>query len=139
MIKAILIVLTGVFALIAQGVYFILDDRTPNTDPKDKPYKKYWHAAGGLIHAWMYYVMADNYGLPWGLIMACMTWSLFDGFINWILNRGFFYVGTTAIIDKVQQWLAKLLHIDVELLSAILKLLLVLTALYFTIHYYGKF
>jgi hypothetical protein len=138
MIKIIILIVTGVLALIAQSVYFIKDDRTANTDPADKPLKTKWHIAGGLIHVWMYYVIADNYGLHWGLWMATLTWSLFDGFINSAIKREFFFVGTTALIDKAQQWIAKRLGINVNLLSALLKLVLSGFTLYFTIRYYGR-
>jgi hypothetical protein len=137
-IKAILLIITGVFALIAQSVYFLKDDRTANTDPHDRPLKTRWHIAGGLIHVWMYYVIADNYGVQWGLWMATLTWSLFDGFINSAINREFFFVGTTSLIDKGQQWAAKRIGMNVNLLSAILKLVLTLFTLYFTISYYGR-
>lgn len=138
MIKTIILIITGVFALIAQSVYFLKDDRTANIDPNDKPLKIKWHVAGGVIHVWMYYVIADNYGLHWGLWMASLTWALFDGFIAGAIGREFFYVGNTSLLDKAQRWMAKLLHINVNLLSAILKLLLTLATLYITIRHYGK-
>lgn len=138
MIKVIVLIVTGVLALIAQSVYFLKDDRTANTDPADKRLKRGWHMAGGLIHIWSYYLIADNYGLHWGLWMASLTWSLFDGFINSAIKREFFYVGKTALLDKSQQWVAKRIGINVNLLSALLKLVLTGLTLYFTIRYYGR-
>lgn len=104
-------------------VYFLKDDRTENTSPEDKPLKIKWHIAGIGLKAWSYFVIADQYGVRWGLLMATLTWFFFDGVINIsVLKRRWYYVGTTDVLDISQQWIAKRLHIDVELLSAILKL-----------------
>jgi hypothetical protein len=129
--KPTILIVTGVAALIIQMIYFIKDDRTPNESPRDKLIKKLWHFAGGAIHGWMYFVIADQYGAEWGLLMATCTWLLFDGFINtYALGKEFLYIGNTAFIDIVQQKAAKLLHIDVRLLTASLKALLFIAAIY---------
>jgi len=137
MVKVIVIILIGVIALIAQMKYFIRDDRTENNSARDKDIKLKWHFAGGVIHGWMYYVIADNYGIEWGLLISSLTWIFFDGFINAELKKEFFYVGETALIDKAQRQLAKILHLPPDLVSALLKLALVIITLYFFIQRYG--
>lgn len=146
MIKVIVLVITGVLALIAQSVYFLKDDRTANTDPADKPIKIKWHVAGGLIHCWMYYIMADNYGYNWGLLMASLTWLLFDGAVNtYALRKEFFYIGTTALVDRAQRevatWINKLTgryFIDPRSLSAVLKIGFVIYSIVCLILHYGR-
>ena len=124
MLKPLLTILIGLFALIAQMVYFIKDDRTENNDPKNKGFNLRWHMAGGLIHLWMYCVIYSLYGIRWACFAASLTWLLFDGCVNsFALNREFFYIGKTAIIDKAQQWAGKISGIDPRAISASLKLL----------------
>jgi hypothetical protein len=131
MIKPIILIVTLVASLIAQGVYTLKDDRTANTDPKDPTIKKYWHWAGGVLHVWLYYVMSDSYGIGWGLLTAASTWLLYDGAINyWVLNLPFFNVGNTAFIDKMQNWAARKTGLNVGIISAALKLTLLATAIY---------
>lgn len=131
MLKIIIIIVVGVLSLIVQMLYFIKDDRTPNDAPKDKPYKLKWHVAGGVLHGWMYYVIADSYGYPWGCLMAALTWFFFDGVVNaYALNKEFFFIGTTALIDRAQQSTAKALRVDVRKLTAILKFSLILYAIW---------
>ena len=122
MIKPLLIILIGVFALIVQSIYFIKDDQTENTDPKNKGFNLRWHMAGGLIHIWMYYVTYLLFGTEWAYLMASLTWLFFDGCINaFALNKEFFYVGKTALLDKAQQWVGKVTNIDPRFVSASLK------------------
>lgn len=147
MVKVIILVVTGVLALIAQSVYFLKDDRTANTDPADKPIKFKWHVAGGIIHIWMYYIMADNYGYHWGLLMSSLTWLLFDGAVNtYAIRKEFFYIGFTALIDRGQRgvtdWINKLTgtyFIDPRSLSAILKIGFALYSIISLILHYGRF
>ena|SRR6478752_1725155 len=140
MIEPILIILIGLFALIAQMIYFIKDDRTPNIEPSNKYFNLRWHIAGGLIHGWMYYVVYRIYGIEFGLLMGSLTWLFFDGCINsFVLNKEFFYVGYTALLDRAQQWVGKVLHSDPRLMSALLKLSFFLASIAFLIkkQFYG--
>lgn len=141
----IILIVTGVLALIAQSVYFLKDSTTPATSPLDKPIKIKWHIAGGVIHAWMYYTIADNYGHHWGFLMASLTWLLFDGAVNtYALHKEFFYIGTTALLDRGQRaltaWINKLTgtyFIDPRSLSAVLKIGFVIFSLISVIKHYG--
>jgi hypothetical protein len=145
-VKVIILIVTGVLALIAQSVYFLKDDRTANTDQKDKPIKIKWHVAGGVIHGWMFFIMADSYGNHWGAAMASLTWLLFDGAVNtYTLHKEFFYIGNTALIDRAQreatEWINKLLgthFIDPRLFSAVLKVGFVLYSIISLILHYGR-
>jgi hypothetical protein len=137
MTKVIILIVTGVLALIVQSVYFIKDDRTDNSAKADRPLKLRWHLAGGALHCWMYYVISDSYGYHWGIVMASLTWLTFDGSMNiYALKKEFFYIGHTALIDRVQHWLADLLNkltgkylITGSQLSACLKVIFVITSI----------
>ena len=137
LIKNLILVLSGLIALIAQSVYFLTDDRTDNTAKVDKKLKFGWHIAGGAVHCWMYYTVYCIAGLYWGLLMASLTWLFFDGAINtYSIKKEFFYVGRTALLDKLQQWLAAqvqtvkfLKKVDARALSAFLKISFVIISL----------
>lgn len=130
-----ILLITLLGALIAQSVYFIIDDRTENNTPQDLRLKKYWHWAGGAIHVWFGYVMWRLFGWHWGLLTASITWYFFDGCINsFVLHKEWWYLGTTAWLDKLQHEIADLIHIDARTVSAILKnLFLISSILYFLI------
>lgn len=122
MIEPIILLLLLLPALIAQSVYFIIDDRTPNHTPEDLKLKKYWHWAGGAIHIWCGYIMFRLFGWQWGLLTASTTWYFFDGCINsFVLHKEWWYIGTTAWLDKMQHELADLMHVDPRTASGILK------------------
>lgn len=139
MIKPIVVILVGIASLIVQMIYFIKDDRTSNTDTKDKPFKIRWHFAGGLLHVWMYYTISEIHGKEWGLVMASLTWFMFDGCINsYALGKEFFYVGKTAIIDKAQQWIAMRVGIDPRLVSGVLKVSFLIASIFTVIKFYAN-
>lgn len=121
--EAIILILTGIAALIVQMIYFLLDDRAENHTANDLRLKKRWHWAGGAIHIWMAYAVGEIAGdWRWGLLMGALTWALFDGFINtYVLRREWWYIGETAWLDKMQRAIARALRIDHRALSACLK------------------
>jgi hypothetical protein len=120
--EAIILIITGLAALIVQMIYFLLDDRSENLTAKDRRLKYWWHAAGGAIHIWMGYVIGRMFGWQWGLLMGSMTWYFFDGFINtYVLKREWFFIGDTAQLDIAQRKVAAFLHIEHRLFSACLK------------------
>lgn len=122
MIEAIILILTGIAALIVQMIYFLIDDRQENQTARDRRIKKYWHRAGGAIHIWMGYVIGRLFSWEWGMLMGSLTWYFFDGFINtYVLLREWWYIGFTAAIDKAQRATAGFLHIEPRLFSACLK------------------
>jgi hypothetical protein len=121
-LEAVILIITGIAALIVQMIYFLIDDREENHTARDRRIKKYWHLAGGAIHIWMGYVIGRMFGWQWGLLMGSLTWYLFDGFINtYVLRREWWFIGDTAWLDLVQRNVAGFLHIEHRLFSACLK------------------
>jgi hypothetical protein len=122
--ELIILILTGLAALIVQMIYFLIDDRNENHTARDRSIKKYWHVAGGAIHVWMAYAVYRISGdWRWGLLMGSLTWLLFDGFINtYVLQREWWNLGDTAWLDKLQRTIADFLKVDHRALSAFLKL-----------------
>lgn len=121
--ELIILIITGLAALIVQMIYFLIDDRSENHTAWDRRIKKYWHLAGGAIHIWMGYAVYRIAGdWHWGFLMGALTWLLFDGFINtYALNREFWYIGDTAMLDNLQRTIAGFLKVDHRALSAFLK------------------
>jgi hypothetical protein len=123
-LEVIILIATGLAALIIQMVYFLLDDRVANNTAQDRRYKLWWHAAAGAIHIWMGYAVG-RIAHDWraGYFMGALTWLLFDGCINsYVLKREFWYIGDTAQWDIAQRWVAGLLHIEHRAFSAFLKI-----------------
>lgn len=135
MYEPIILIITGIGALIIQMIYFIKDDRTPNKDSKDGKIKFYWHAAGGVLHVWMGYTIARiTHDWRWGFLMGSLMWYLFDGCVNsFVLGREWWYIGFTAAIDKVQRFAAGILHIEPRLFSACLKHAMLIVSITFLI------
>lgn len=121
-VEPIVVIVCTVAAFSIQMLYFLLDNKTPDTDNRDKFYKRMWHIAGGALHIWLGYVVEKLYGHGWGWVAGASTWYFFDGVLNtWYFHKPFFSIGTTAFIDRTQQWLAKWFKEDPTVVSAILK------------------
>jgi hypothetical protein len=132
--EVIILIISGIAALIVQNIYFIIDDREANHTARDRRIKKYWHWAGGAIHIWMGYVIGRFFGWQWGLLMGSCTWYLFDGFINtYILRREWWFIGDTALLDITQRNIAGFLHIEHRLFSACLKHAVLIISILFLI------
>lgn len=122
--EVILLIITGLAALIVQMVYFLLDDRAANNTAQDRRLKLWWHAAAGAIHIWMGYCIG-RIAHDWhvGFLMGSLTWLVFDGCINsFVLKREWWYIGDTAQVDIAQRWVAGILHIEHRAFSAFLKI-----------------
>jgi len=122
--EVIILIVTGIAALIIQMVYFLMDDRTANGTAQDRRLKLWWHAGAGAIHIWMGYAVG-SIANDWhaGFLMGALTWCFFDGAINtWVLHREWWYIGDTAQWDIAQRWVAGLLHIEHRAFSATLKI-----------------
>jgi len=122
-LEVIILIATGLAALIIQMVYFLLDDRAVNGTPRDRRYKLWWHAGAGAIHVWMGYTVG-RIAHDWhaGFFMGALTWMVFDGCINsFVLHREWWFIGDTAQWDIAQRWVAGLLHIEHRAFSASLK------------------
>jgi hypothetical protein len=129
--EIIILIITGLAALIVQMVYFLLDDRAVNNTAQDRRLKLWWHAAAGAIHIWMGYAVG-RIAHDWhaGFLMGSLTWLLFDGFINsFVLHREWWYIGDTAQLDIAQRKVAGFLHIEHRLFSALLKIATLATSI----------
>jgi hypothetical protein len=70
----------------------------------------------------MAYAVSRQFGWEYGLLMSSLTWFFFDGALNtYAFHRGWWYIGTTAFLDKIQQWIGATLHMEASLISAIIK------------------
>lgn len=135
--EVIILIFTGIASLIVQNIYFIIDDREANHTARDRRIKKYWHWAGGVIHAWMGYTVGRMFCWQWGLLMGSLTWWLFDGFINtYVLSREWWFIGDTAFLDIAQRKVAGFLHIEHRLFSAFLKLAVLISSIVLLIEKY---
>lgn len=134
-LEAIIFILTGILALIAQMVYFLKESSILAATPDKERFKKYWHYAGGAIHIWMGFMIAEMYGWQYGLLTGSLTWYFFDGAVNtWGLRKKeWWYIGTTSMLDQAQQGISKIIHLDPRLTSAILKHLMLLASIYLTV------
>ena len=83
-------------------------------------------------HFWKGFNQIIFFGLLWyvfgffnAAMCAAMYWVLFDSSMNrFVLKQGFFYVGSTAFIDRMTRKLAIFLKIKAPIVSAIGKSLL---------------
>lgn len=131
------IIISSLFiaSAIYQMVYFIRDDRTLNTDPKNRKFSAIWHLTGGIGRLVTCWLLFRAFGWEWGLSAAVILWIWFDGAINtWALNKEWWYVGTTAQTDRLLQWAGKKLHIDPRALNAAIKALAIISVLIILIH-----
>lgn len=119
---AILSVVTLIGSLTAYMVLLLIDDRTANGTAKDADLKKKWHIVGGAIHLWGAVHVGLLFGWPWGVLCLSLLWLVFDGMVNkHALNREFFYVGTTAYMDRAQRWIATFLGLHYYTITIFLK------------------
>lgn len=101
-----------------------------NIVKKNPHYSRRWHIYKALNQLIFFYVMFIIFGWQIALIDAIIYWITFDGMMNkTILNRGFFYVGTTSYIDRGVQFIAKQLETSPNLVSATLKTIILLIPL----------
>ena len=123
------------FGVIALGFYnglLLLDDKTPENDPKNKEIEDKWHIVGAIIFLYISATAWYFWGLSYVPFALSCFWSLFAGIVHRVgLNKPFFFVGTTAKTDIL---LRKLFPKNPETGSAILKcsvLILSLIILFF--------
>ena len=122
-----LYLLTEAFLLAFYNAHLLRDARTPDTDARDRRLKWWWHAEGAALHA-------ANAALGWyvqgpelAFFVLVLFWVVFAGIVHQTgLQKSFFYVGTTALDDRAQQWLYRRglhrLFGSIETMSAVLKI-----------------
>lgn len=120
------------------GALLLKDDKMSEDDARNAHLELQWHAVGAFVFLTIAYTFYRFIGVRAVPLSLSTAWLLFAGLVHVVgLGRSFFYVGTTAATDKIQQWLARTLHTSVQLLSAVLKILAyVASILYF---FYGRF
>jgi hypothetical protein len=133
-VEAIAVTVLYVLAAIYQMLYFLHDDRTPNTDNLSKKYSAVWHATGGVCRLIACWVIGRAYGWHWSFVAAVSTWIWFDGSINtWVLRKEWFYVGTTAKTDRFLRWAGTKLKVDPRSINGAIKALAVVIVLIYLI------
>lgn len=121
-IEPILVTALMIVAAILQMLYFLKDDRTPNTENLNGRYSDVWHATGGIFRIAACWVIGRAYGWEFCYAALVATWIWFDGAINtWVLRKEWFYVGTTARTDRAIRWVGKKLRIDPRTVNAAVK------------------
>lgn len=124
--EPVLITALLIIAAILQMLYFIKDDRTPNTEDLNKRYSEVWHATGGICRLLTCWVIGRAYGWDYCYMALVGTWIWFDGAINtWVLRKEWFYVGTTALTDRSIRWIGMKLKVDPRSVNGALKGLVV--------------
>ncbi len=95
-------ILTGVVLLGFYNGQLLLDDKTPEDDPKNKDIEKSWHFLGACI--FLYLTITAWYVWGWEYIPFALSsfWTIFAAIVHKVgLNKPPFFVGTTAKTDKL--------------------------------------
>jgi hypothetical protein len=117
-------------------VYFLKDDRSVNETETDLRIKKIWHLANLGLNIWCSVLLGRCFGWQWVPVTSSTIWVFFDGSVNrWVLNKEWFYIGTTAQVDIAQRKLANIFHLDPIVMSAILKIMFFVTSIVFAFTY----
>lgn len=98
----ILWILVGVTLLGLYNGLLLLDDKTPEDDPKNTKIQKDWHLVGGLVFS--YLALTAWYIWDWTYILFTIAsfWLIFAAIVHKVgLNKPPFFVGTTAETDKL--------------------------------------
>lgn len=128
-ILAIIWVLIGVSLLGFYNALLLLDDKTPEEDPKNKKIENKWHGVGAALFIFLSITAWYNWGYEYAPLMLSSFWCLFGGIVHKVgLRKPFFFVGTTAKTDKLIREIFKknpetgsaILKIGVMILSLIL-------------------
>lgn len=95
-------ILIGVILLGFYNGLLLLDDKTPEDDPKNIKIQKGWHLIGGLV--FLYLGLTAWYVWNWTYVPFTIAsfWMIFATIVHKIgLNKPAFFVGTTAETDKL--------------------------------------
>lgn len=119
-ILAILWVLIGVILLGVYNGLLLLDDRTPEDDPKNEKIQTQWHFVGATLFIFLSLTAWYYWGVKYSPLMLSSFWCLFAGIVHKVgLKKSFFFVGTTAKTDK---FIRKIFKKNPERGSSILKI-----------------
>ena len=130
MLNELVPILWTLFGVIIIGFYnglMILDDKTPENDPKNKTIEYNWHIVGAILFTYISITAWNVWGVKYVPFVLSCFWGLFAGIVHRVgLDRPFFFVGTTAVTDR---WLRNLFPKNFVLASAILKILALLISI----------
>lgn len=102
-------------------------ERDYNIVARHKEYSQLWHKWKAVNQGIFFFVMLILCGLKLTLVNVIFYWIIFDGFLNIsVLNKPFFYVGTTAKTDIRLHQLAAFLKTTPSNLAAALKIILLI-------------
>jgi hypothetical protein len=117
----------GVCLLGIYNALLILDDRTPEEDPKNKEIEGDWHEVGACLFIYLGITAWYSWGIEYAPLIISLFWCLFAGIVHTIgLKKPFFFVGTTA---KTDQLIRKIFKKKPEVGSGILKIVCILLSL----------
>ncbi len=130
----ILLTILFVIGIALYNAYLILDNRTPDDDPKNAYYQKMWHIFGACIFCLLAFtfqysqsiLLNGHYVITSGWQVSAFVlssfWLIFAGIVHFFaLNKPIFYVGTTALTDRMIRSAAKFFKMEEEKMCAILK------------------
>jgi len=120
------------------GAYLLWDDSSvPEDTPQDKRIEFIWHAMGAFTFAVIAYTFYRFLGWRYVPFVLATAWLWFAGFVHTIgLKMPFFYVGASAITDRMQQWFARVIRVNVQTLSAVLKIGVYAVTVYYAVNGY---
>jgi hypothetical protein len=107
-------------------------ERDYNIVVKNKEYSKKWHSWKAVNQGIFFFFIFILFGVKILTVNIVFYWVFFDGFLNiTVLNKPFFFVGTTAATDIRLTKIAKFLRLSPSNLAAILKIILIITSIIF--------
>lgn len=112
-------ILLGVILLGFYNGLLLLDDKTPEDDPKNKEIESEWHFLGAAIFLYLAATAWIFFGVKYIFFSLSSFWLIFSGIVHNVgLSKPIFYVGATAKTDKlIRKYFSK----NPEMVSAILK------------------
>jgi hypothetical protein len=95
-------ILIGVILLGFYNAQLLLDDKTPEDDPKNKNIEDSWHFIGACIFIYLAITAWYIWGIEYVPFVLSSFWVIFAAIVHKIaLNKPPFFVGTTAKTDKL--------------------------------------
>jgi hypothetical protein len=121
-------------ALAMYNSYLIEDSRIEDGTVQDRKSKRAWHCWGAVIFILLAGLGWYVGGWQWTLLTLSVFWLIFAGIVHAIaLKKSFFYVGTTAVTDRMIRSMASFLNMKPVVLAAILKISAVVISVIFII------
>jgi hypothetical protein len=118
-------------AVILVGLYnglLLADDKLPESDPTNPSLEKKWHFVGAALFCFLAGTAWWFWGIRYVPFVLSAFWVLFGGIVHIVgLRRPFFFVGTTALTDRI---LRKVSAKSPETVSAILKSLALIGSIF---------